>query len=79
MTTLENKYAQALETDRLNNLGVEEFQRGNIVNAMTYYTQALGVMPQNDDALINLGICYCEMKRYDEAIKVVSKSYSNSS
>lgn len=74
MKPFENKYEQAAETDRINNLGVAEYQNRNIEMAMSYFKQALNVMPQNDDALINLGICYCEMKKYDEAIKLYQKA-----
>ena len=74
MNTFEDKFRQAAETDRLNNLGVIEFKRGNVNGAISYYEQALNVMPQNDDALVNLASCYNKIGRYDEAIQLCNKA-----
>ena len=70
MITFKDKYKIAIETDRLNNLGVMAFKRGNIDMAISYYKQALDIMPQNDDALINLASCYNKTGQYDDAIQL---------
>ena len=70
----EDRYKKASETDRLNNLGVDEMKNGNISMAITYYKQALDIMPQNDDALVNLAICYNKMGKFDDAIQLCLKA-----
>lgn len=74
MESREDKYNKAFETDRFNNLGVAEFNNGNFRMAMSYYKQALNVMPQNDDALINLAICHNKMGNHDECIQLCLKA-----
>ena len=74
MKLFENKYKKAFETDRLNNLGVEEMKNGNISRAISYYKQALDVIPKNDDALLNLAICYNKMGQYNDAIQLCLKA-----
>ncbi|WP_167343154.1 tetratricopeptide repeat protein [Nonlabens sp. SY33080] len=55
------------ETDRLNNIGANFYRQDNMLQAIAYFQKAIEVMPNNDDALKNLKICYNEIGEYDEA------------
>ena len=72
--SLEQKYKIALETDRLNNLGVTEYRNGNIREAIDYYKKALEIMPENDDSLINLAMCYIKLGDFDKAITLCKEA-----
>ena len=74
MELFAKKFKKAFETDRLNNLGVAEFRKGNVSKAISYYKQALDVMPHNDDALINLASCYNKIGQYKDAFKLCLKA-----
>jgi len=72
--SFDDKLTMAAQTDHFNNLGALEFRKGNIAEAIVYYTQALIVMPENDDALINLAMCYNKLGHYNEAIQYCHKA-----
>lgn len=61
------KWYIAGETDRLNNIGANFYRQNNVIQAIEYFEKAIEVMPNNDDALENLKICYNEIGKYDEA------------
>lgn len=63
----EQKWQIAGETDRLNNIGANFYRQDNMIQAIEYFKKALEVMPNNDDALKNLKICYNEIGEYDKA------------
>ena len=52
------KYQIAFQSDSVNNSGVEFYRNGDIYEAINYFEQALEIMPNNDDALKNLKMCY---------------------
>lgn len=51
----------ATESDNLNNKGVDAYEEGDILRAISFYEKALKIMPNNDDALKNLKICYSQI------------------
>jgi Tfp pilus assembly protein PilF len=53
-----------VQSDEINNRGAEAYRNGDIGTAINYFEQALVVMPNNDDSLKNLKICYS--KRGDQ-------------
>ena len=55
------------ETDKLNNIGANFYREDNIGQAIVFFKKAIEVMPNNDDALKNLKICYNEIGEYDKA------------
>lgn len=57
----DEKRAVAIQSDNLNNKGVQFYRNGNTVDAIPYFKEALSVMPNNDDALNNLRVCYLEI------------------
>lgn len=73
-SSLQQKMRIAMETDRLNNLGVMAYRNGNIQEAIEYYTRALEIMPTNDDSLINLGVCYNKLGEHSKAITYCKKA-----
>ncbi|MBO7346025.1 MAG: tetratricopeptide repeat protein, partial [Bacteroidales bacterium] len=74
-SSFEKKVEINLETDRLNNLGCDCYKIGNVPAAINFYNQALQVKPINDDALLNLTICYTKQGRYLQAIEQFRKLY----
>jgi len=58
---LSEKLQIARQSDALNNKGFYAYKDDDIKNAINYFEQALVIMPNNDDALKNLKICYSEI------------------
>lgn len=58
---MHEKMQIAMKTDEVNYNGCMAFENGNIKNAIIYFEQALEIMPNNDDALKNLKLCYSEI------------------
>jgi tetratricopeptide (TPR) repeat protein len=56
--TTEEKMQIAYQSDAINNIGADAFEINNINLAINCFEQALTIMPNNDDALKNLIICY---------------------
>jgi tetratricopeptide (TPR) repeat protein len=52
------KISIAGKTDKLHNQGIELLNKNYVDEALIYFIEALKVMPNNDDALRNLLICY---------------------
>jgi tetratricopeptide (TPR) repeat protein len=63
----------AQQTDELNNIGAAYYEAGDIENAIKFFNQALLVMPNNDDALVNLKICYSKTNNYIKRLEVIRK------
>lgn len=74
-TTMQQKMIIAMQSDKLNNEGCENYDNGNTDSAISYYNQALQIMPINDDALLNLARCYNKKQNYLEAIEPLKKLY----
>ena len=66
MSTKE-KMSTAVHSDNYVNQGVDTYEKGDILGAIRFYEQALEIMPNNDDALKNLRICYSKIGRHDKA------------
>jgi len=58
----------------LTNLGFIAFHRGNYNQAVSYYQEALDLMPGFPKALHGLGQLYMETGKYDKAVKVLEKA-----
>ena len=63
----------ASQTDTVNNRGVEAYNNGDIRDAIIYFVQALRIMPNNDDALKNLKLCYTKICNYSKANEMQKK------
>lgn len=59
--SMNDKMMIAMQSDNLNNQGVYAYRDGDIAKAIHYYEQALSIMPNNDDALKNLRVCYSKI------------------
>lgn len=70
---MNEKIIIAMQTDNITNQGVDAYNSGNIQEAIRLYEQVLTIMPNNDDALKNLRICYSEIGRHDKAAEMVKK------
>lgn len=70
---MHEKMLIAMQSDNINNQGVYAYNDGDIQGAIRFYEQALALMPNNDDALKNLRICYSEIGRPDKAAEMVKK------
>lgn len=60
----------AIKADELNNLGVMSDKRGNKMLANRYYKNAIQLMPEDDDALLNLAQNYKDEGRLQDAISL---------
>jgi len=67
------KMSIAIQSDNLVNIGVAAFKKDDIMEAIRFYEQALEIMPNNDDALKNLKICYSKIGKYDKASNMNEK------
>jgi tetratricopeptide (TPR) repeat protein len=63
---MQEKMQIAMQSDAINNQGSEHHEVGNIGGAIEYFEKALIIMPNNDDALKNLIICYKEIGNYSK-------------
>lgn len=64
----------AMKADELNNLGVMSDKRGNRIVANNYYQSAIELMPDDDDALLNLAQNYKDEGRLQDAISLCFKA-----
>lgn len=71
--SMDEKMRIAVQSDNLNNQGVDAYNDDDVLGAIRYYEQAIAVMPNNDDALTNLRICYSEIGKQDKVREVVRK------
>lgn len=71
----QQKMSIALQSDNLNNQGCSNYKNGDIDLAINYFSQALQLMPINDDALLNLAKSYNKKGLYLEAIEPLRKLY----
>lgn len=63
----------AMLSDEINNKGVHAKEDGDLASAIEYYEQALKLMPNNDDALYNLRICYSEISNQSKVNEMEKK------
>lgn len=71
--TLEEKIGIASMTDVLNNQGCDAMENENYNRAISLFEQALMVMPNNDDALKNLALCYTQQGNLVKRKEVIKK------
>lgn len=71
--TRNEKMQIAIQTDNLNNRGVDSYEAGDLLSAIKYYEQALSVMPINDDALKNLRVCYSKLGNQTKVREIEKK------
>ena len=65
----------ASQTDNLNSKGAECYNNGDTDGALNYFSQALQIMPTNDNALFNLAKSYTRKGDYTEAINPLRMLY----
>ena len=63
----------AIQTDSLNNQGADSYGDGDLMSAIKYFEQALHFMPNNDDALKNLKLCYSKIGNQTKVREIVKK------
>lgn len=71
--TMDKKIQIAKKTDELNNIGVEYFNKDDIDKAISYFNEAIKIMPINDDALRNLRSCYNAKKNQEKVNEITQK------
>jgi tetratricopeptide (TPR) repeat protein len=67
------KFQIAIKTDALNNMGATAYNDDDVDEAIKFFEQALLVMPNNDDALKNLLLCYSEQGMHSKAAEMKKK------
>lgn len=70
---MQQKMMIALQSDSLNNMGCDNYDKGNIDVAINYFNQALQIMPINDDALKNLKLCYHKLGNASKVREIEQK------
>ncbi len=70
---MQEKMQIAMQSDSLNNKGAHAYNDDDYHNAIKYFEQALVIMPNNDDALKNLKLCYSETGNQSKFKEVVRK------
>ncbi|MGI6319871.1 MAG: tetratricopeptide repeat protein [Bacteroidales bacterium] len=70
---MQEKMQIAMRSDAINNKGVYAYNDGDIEVAISYFEQALELMPNNDDALKNLRLCYSEIGNYSKVSEMEKK------
>jgi len=63
----------ALQSDNVNNRGVEAYNIGDLRSAIVYFEKALKLMPNNDDALNNLKLCYSKIGNQEKVNEMIQK------
>lgn len=58
---MHEKMLIAIQSDELNNKGAHAYNDDDFEKAIRCFEQALAIMPNNDDALKNLKLCYSEI------------------
>ena len=56
----------------LYNLAVSYVKQGNYKEAENYYKKMLEIIPNHNDTLVSLGMCYLKQKRFEEGYKLLS-------
>jgi tetratricopeptide (TPR) repeat protein len=70
---MHEKIQIAMQSDNINNQGVSAYNEGDILGAIKYYEKAISIMPNNDDALENLRICFTEIGNQTKASEMAKK------
>jgi len=71
--SMKEKMLISMQTDTANNRGAESYNNGDLLNAIKYFEEALSIMPNNDDALKNLRLCYSEIGNYSKVSEMENK------
>ncbi len=71
--SMQEKMQIAMKSDILNNQGASAYNNGNVEYAILKFEEALKLMPNNDDALKNLRICYSKINDYSKVMEVEKK------
>lgn len=71
--SINEKISIAMQTDTANNQGVLAYNNGDLHLAIQCYEKALSIMPNNDDALKNLRICYSKIGNSSKVREVEEK------
>lgn len=70
---IEEKVQIAIKSDALCLEGVFAYNNDDYQNAIQYFEQAIEIMPNNDDALKNLKLCYSETGNQAKLNEIVKK------
>lgn len=70
---MQEKVQIAMKSDAINNRGAESYNNGDLNGAIRYFEQALSLMPNNDDALKNLKICYSKIGNHSKVNEMEKK------
>lgn len=71
--SMNDKMQIAMQSDGINNKGANAYNEGDFIGAIKYFEQALKVMPNNDDALKNLKVCYTKIGNQSKAVEMVKR------
>ncbi|MEK6495252.1 tetratricopeptide repeat protein [Myroides odoratimimus] len=73
--SMEQKMSIAMQSDLYNNQGCDSYNNGNVNQAITYFEQALEILPINDDALINIIRGYNKAGNYLKALDYLKRLF----
>jgi len=55
-------------------LGNIYYDKGDFAEAIPWYEEALKLQPENTDILVDLGVCFREMKAYNRALELFDRA-----
>jgi tetratricopeptide (TPR) repeat protein len=70
---MNEKVSAAIQTDNINNKDAAAYNNDDLMGAIKYFEQALLIMPNNDDALKNLRVCYSEIGNQSKVKEIEKK------
>jgi tetratricopeptide (TPR) repeat protein len=71
--SIQEKMEIAKQSDVINNRGADAYDINDLIGAVKYFEQALTLMPNNDDALKNLVLCYSEIGNQSKVKEIEKK------
>jgi tetratricopeptide (TPR) repeat protein len=71
--SMDEKLPIAIESDRINNHGTNLYNNEDLTGAIQYFEEAIKLMPNNNDALKNLKICYKKIGEQDKVYDIEKK------
>lgn len=70
---MNEKMLIAMQSDAANNQGALAFNNGDLIGAINHFEQALAIMPNNDDSLKNLRMCYSKTGNFSKVSEMEKK------
>jgi len=71
--SMQQKMQIAMQSDMMTNQGADHYEVGDLRGSIEFFEKALAIMPNNDDALKNLRICYTQLSNWSKVDEIDKK------